>query len=305
MKKTNSAFTGIFLTFIFAFVCGLQPALGASNVYKTMADDIAKFSKTNKVKSIAVLAFTRKARTSREESEYVSERLLTCLAASGKVKLLERNQLDKVLQEQRLGLAGVTKNEDVEKKDGAISSADVIIIGVVFGTADHLKIIAKMIDSETGTVLHVIEAQTEREWDMLTEKEGFEFDVPDMSVLAQMFNEDAQVPAFNDFRDAPNSLGTGECGERKARLLAHQGVVLEAKAKYWALRMRDPQFSNDNLTRNPGGEIADQQLKKKFYELLYSLHKAPDAPVLSQAEEQSVKLVMDEEKQVSNDCGLH
>jgi len=289
---------------VYAVFCGLPSANAAKNVYKTMADDIAKYSSTNKVKSIAVLAFTRKARTSREESEYVSERLLTCLVESGKVKLLERNQLDKVLQEQRLGLAGLVQASEADKAD-IMSSADAIIIGVVFGTAEHLKIIAKMIDPGTGAVLHVIEAQTERLWDMVAEKQGFEFDVPDMTILAGMFQDEAEVPAFTDFRDAPTGIQNGNCGARRTALIARQAAVVEAKAKYWALKMRDPDFSTGAITRNPGGEIGDTQLRKKFYQLLNTMFRAPEAPLLSAAEEKEVNGVMEEERKVSNECGLH
>ena len=304
MTGKNSAAIGIFLTAVYAVFCGLPPACAAKNVYKTMADDIARYSNTNKVKSIAVLAFSRRARTSREESEYVSERLLTCLVESGKVKLLERSQLDKVLQEQRLGLAGLTQAPD-NKKDGAMSSADAIVIGVVFGTAEHLKIIAKMIDPGTGAVLHVIEAQTERLWDMVAEKEGFEFDVPDIAVLAAMFQDEAAVPGFNDFRNAPTGVQAGDCGARRTALLERQTAALEAKAKYWALRMRAPDFSTGVITRNPGGEIGEPKLRRKFYQLLNTMFKSAEDPKLSPAEEKEVNGVMEEERKVSNECGLH
>lgn len=304
MTRKNSAAVGTFLTAVYAVFCGLPHASAAKNVYKTMADDITKYSSTNKVKSLAVLSFTRKARTSREESEYVSERLLTCLVESGKVKLLERNQLDKVLQEQRLGLAGLTQTAESDKDDG-MSSADAIVIGVVFGTAEHLKIIAKMIDPGTGAVLHVIEAQTERLWDMVAERQGFEFDVPDMTLLAGMFQDEAEIPGFNDFRDAPSSIQAGDCGARRTALVARQAAALEAKAKYWALKMRDPDFSSEVLTRNPGGEISEPKLRQKFYQLLNTMFRAPEAPQLSSAEERAVNSVMEEERKLSNDCGLH
>ncbi|OGS06506.1 MAG: hypothetical protein A2270_07420 [Elusimicrobia bacterium RIFOXYA12_FULL_51_18] len=304
MTRNNLVLTRIFLTLLFPFFCGLRPVQANDNVYKKMAADIAKYSSINKVKSIAVLAFSRKARTSREESEYVSERLLTCLAESGKVKLLERSQLDQVLQEQKLGLAGLTEGVE-DKKEGALSSADVIIIGVVFGTADHLKIIAKMIDPGTGAVLHVIEAQTERQWDMVMERPGFEFDVLDMTVLVGMFADEAKLPALNDFRDAPRNVETGDCSARRTRLIKHQASAMEAKAKYWALKMRDPDFSSEILTRNPGGEIADPQMKKIFYRLLDEMYKSDDAPRLSFSEEEEVRKIMEEEKRLSDDCGLH
>lgn len=294
----------IVLAALCVVLSGSLPARASDNVYRKMANDIARYSNTNKVKNIAVLSFSRKARTSREESEYVSERLLTCLVESGKVNMLERSQLDKVLQEQKLALSGVSAEES-GRRDGAIPSTDAIIIGMVFGTKDHLKIIAKMIDSQTGAVLHIIEAQTERQWDMVSERPEFEFEVPDPAALAAMFGDEAATPSFEGFRDAPGSFDAGDCAARRARLAALQTSVVEAKAKYWARQMRDPNFSNSVLTRNPGGEIGDAQVKKRFYQLLARLYRSADAPELSAEEEEEVRSVMQEERKISDDCGLH
>jgi hypothetical protein len=304
MNTTISTPTKILSAALCVFFCGIRPAAAADSIYKKMANDIARYSNTNKVKNIAVLSFSRKARTSREESEYVSERLLTCLVESGKVNMLERSQLDKVLQEQKLSLSGVSE-DGAGRRNGAIPSTDAIIIGMVFGTKDHLKIIAKMIDSQTGAVLHIIEAETERQWDMVSERPEFEFEVPDPAVLAGMFGAEAKAPSFDDFRDAPLSYGAGNCGEKRARLIELQTSAVEAKAKYWALRMRAPDYSNSELTRNPGGEIGDAQVKKRFYQLLNRLYRAVDSPKLSAAEDAEVRTVMEEERRVSDACGLH
>ncbi|MFA6433492.1 MAG: CsgG/HfaB family protein [Elusimicrobiales bacterium] len=279
-----------------------RPA-SAGDIYKTMANEIARYSATNKVKNIAVLSFSRKARTSREESEYVSERLLTCLVNSGKVNMLERGQLDKVLQEHRLSQSGISE-EGGARKEGAMPSTDAIIIGMVFGTRDHLKIIAKMIDSQTGAVLHIIEAETERQWDMVSEHPDFEFEMPDPAALAGMFGEEAKAPSFADFRDAPASGGAGGCVVLRSRLAVRQASTVEAKAKYWALRMRDPDFSSSVLTRNPGAEISDPQVKRRFYRLLDEFYRAAEAPVLSAKDEEAVSTVMEEERKAAQECGL-
>lgn len=303
MKTIASAIKPAILTAI-ALLLALPSVSGAEDVYKKMANDIAKYSNNKKVKNLAVLGFSRKARTSREESEYISEKLMSCLVASGKVNLLERSQLAQVLEERRLAAAGVAE----EQPDGQakIDPSDAIIVGTIFGTRDHLKIIAKMIDPLTGAVLHTVEAQTERQWEIMPDREGYEFDVPDLGEIAAMFREEGfGSPAFVDFRDAPVTLGTETCNARRARLLSMQLESLEAKAKYWAMQMRDPAFSGAKIRRNPGGEIKDDAAKKKFYAALDRHYKAPEAPALSVAEMNAVLSVMSEEERVSDDCGLH
>ena len=302
MTRTNSVLT-LALTAAFALSLGAAPAFSAEDVYKKMANDFAKYSTDKKVKNVSVIGFSRKARTSREESEYFSEKLMSCLVASGKMNLLERGQLDKVLEERRLAASGVTEEQDGSQ--ARIDPSDAIIVGTIFGTKDKLKIIANMIDPLTGAVLHTVEAQTDRQWDIQPDRPEFSFDVPDLKEIAAMFGEEDIKPAFVDFRDAPASLNTDTCNARRARLSVMQSAALDAKAKYWAHQMLSPGFANSSLTRNPGGEIVDQEGRKKFYQLLDAYHKNPEAAQLSVGEMNTVISIMNEEAKISDECGLH
>jgi hypothetical protein len=291
------------LTAAFTLLLFTPPLPAADDVYKTMANDFAKYSTSKKVKNLAVIGFSRKAHTSKEESEYISEKLMSCLVASGKVNMVERSQLDKVLEERRLAASGVTEEEEGSQKK--INPSDAIIVGTIFGTKDQLRIIAKMIDPLTGAVLHTVEAQTERQWDIQPENPEFSFDVPDLKEIADMFGEQQLQPAFVDFRDAPASINTESCNARRARLDSMQSAALDAKAKYWSLQMRDPSFDNSQLTRNPGGEIKDDASKKQFYKLLGGYNRSAIPPQMSVAEMNVVMNVMAEEGKVSDECGLH
>jgi len=305
MERMNSTIK-LALAAAFALALGAPKASASDSVYQKMANDIAKYSTNKKVKNMAVIGFARKARTSREESEYVSEKLMSCLVESGKVNLLERSQLAQVLEERKLAASGVSE-ESAEDSGKKIDSSDVIIVGTIFGTKDQLMIIAKMINPLTGAVLHTVEAQTDRQLSMMPDnQDNFEFQVPDLKEIADMFGEEGfNNPTFVDFRDAPASLNTETCNARRARLASLQEAALTAKAKYWALQMREPGFSNDQIHRNPGGEIKDEELKKKFYAMLDGYYKAPERPALSVAEMNSVLSVMGEEQKISDECGLH
>ena len=304
--KTIESVLKVTFAATFALVLGAPPPAAAEDVYKKMANDFAKYSTSKKVKNITVVGFARKARTSREESEYFSEKLMSCLVASGKVNLLERSQLDKVLEERKLSASGVTE-ETGEGGRKKIDPSNAIIVGTIFGTKDHLKIIAKMIDPLTGAVLHTVEGQTDRQWEIMPERPEFDFEVPDLRVIAAMFSEEEIKPELEmaNFRDAPASLNTDTCNARRARLASMQAVALEAKAKYWALQMRNPNFKATKLTRNPGGEIQDNEARKKFYALLQAFHRAPELSRLSVPEMNAVIAIMEEEGKISDECGLH
>ncbi|HAH30983.1 MAG TPA: hypothetical protein DCL44_01575 [Elusimicrobia bacterium] len=301
MNEKN--FKKIFLTAILALFQGASLASASEDVYQKMADDFAGYSAGKKVKSIAVLGFSRKAQTSREESEYVSEKLLAGLSQSGKVNLLERGQLDKVLEERKLELAGITQ----ETPGGAqrwVNATDAVITGTVFGTAEHLTIIAKLIDPRTGAVLHIVEGEAERQPEMVPPEWSEDFYMPELGTMSPISLGKNFNLSFGNFRDAPAGLDEHTCGARHERLAVRQSAALEAKAKYWALKMKEPGFSRARLTKNPGGEIKDGKIKKRFYELLLRFYRSARAPQLSEAERNMVSSVMEEEGKISNECGM-
>ena len=162
-----------------------------------------------------------------------------------------------------------------------------------------------MIDPLTGTVLHTVQAQTEREWEIIPDWPEFQFEVPDLRAIAEMFGEEGMKPRFADLHDIPSAIHTDSCDSRRARLAAMQASSLSAKAKYWALRMRDPDFDTRGLRRNPGGEIKDPLARKKFYAMVDSFYRSPSLPSLSAGELDTVISVMGEEQKVSDECGLH
>lgn len=301
MRTIRTAFK---LTLSLSFLlCQCAPPLSAAeDVYEKMANDFAKYSVTHKIKNVTVIDFLRKARTSLEESEYISEKLLSCLVASGKVNLLERSQLAKILEERRLSTSGVAGGAvDSGKK---IDSSNAIIAGTVFGTKRRLKIIAKMIDPLTGAVLHTVEAETERQFEMVPERQDPDNKVPDLRAKASASGEGEIRPQPPDFTGARVSPDTDPCDVRKVRLASMQSATLEARAKYWSLRLRDPDFNMKNITRNPGGALASTE-RKKFYDILRAIHTAPEPPEITVSETKAVLSVIQEEERIAADCELH
>ena len=71
------------------------------------------------------------------------------MAASGKIALVERRDLDKVLREQELGLSGAV-DEATAPKIGRLAGAARVAYGSFLVKAGVLRIDAKIVDSETG-----------------------------------------------------------------------------------------------------------------------------------------------------------
>ena len=73
------------------------------------------------------------------------------LSSSPNLVLVERQELDKVLGEQELGLSG-TVTPDTAAKIGQLTGANVLITGRLFGNENKFFAVAKIISTETGRV---------------------------------------------------------------------------------------------------------------------------------------------------------
>ncbi len=77
--------------------------------------------------------------------------LATRLTAAPNLMLVERQELDKALGEQELGLSG-TMSAETAAKVGALTGAKVLITGRVFEAGSKYYLVAKVISSETSRV---------------------------------------------------------------------------------------------------------------------------------------------------------
>ena len=100
---------------------------------------------------IAVIELEQKGLT-KQEAEILTDRLTTKLVSIGKYQVVERNNMDKILKEQKFQHSGCTDSE-CAVEIGQLLNTDLIVIGSVskFGTTWALD--ARLIDVGQGNVL--------------------------------------------------------------------------------------------------------------------------------------------------------
>ncbi|MBI4655807.1 MAG: hypothetical protein HY746_03555 [Elusimicrobia bacterium] len=269
----------------------VKPAF-AGNIYKSMAKEFGEISKNKGFKKVAVVGFLNKNDVSREETEYISDKLTTQLVRTEKLQVVERQLLSKIAEEKKLALSGLTADEK-RNKIGEILSVDAIISGSVFSEGENLKIMAKLINIENGQILKAFEGEIERVWTLVPEPPETDFNLDAVY---------AAVPA--DLRDSPKDSEIFVCEKAYRDLEGLQKKSVELKARYWAAKMKSPGFSYSELTRNPGSEIKNPGVKRRFYELLQNSYYSGIVS-LNSREQQLVQAVFDKEKKVSDECGLY
>jgi hypothetical protein len=99
----------------------------------------------------AVLDFQVSGRDFEKKGSEAAILLNAKLSAAPSLILVERQEIDKILGEQELGLSG-NVTPDTAAKIGQLTGAKVIVTGRVFGTDNKYYVVAKIIGTETSRV---------------------------------------------------------------------------------------------------------------------------------------------------------
>jgi TolB-like protein len=131
---------------------------------KGMAKKMVKKMEDLPNRKIAVLGFPYHNGYVSSGSSIVQERLTTFLAQTGRVELVERNLLDKIMEEMSLEISGII-DENTTKELGRVLGVG----GLVTGTLNDIgskktEVNARIIDVQTGRILTASRAKIKRTW---------------------------------------------------------------------------------------------------------------------------------------------
>ena len=104
--------------------------------------------------TVAVLYFQNQGNPELEPLKVgLSQMLTSDLVGSGGVKVVERVQLQAVLDELKLGHSAVA-DKDTSAKVGKLLGAEYLVLGSYFSLAGTLRVDARLVRVETGEVVH-------------------------------------------------------------------------------------------------------------------------------------------------------
>ena len=156
-------FLVLILAFLLLSACGpatktsiLQKPSGATlddQMNRLTSQIISSFNQSN-VQKIAIIEFADLEGNVTQLGRFIAEELITRIFTSGKFNVVERNLLQKVLEEQQLGMTGYIDQETAISL-GQILGVDAIITGSITNLGKNVKINARLISTETGSVFAV------------------------------------------------------------------------------------------------------------------------------------------------------
>jgi len=268
-------------------------ALAATSVqagdYEKIASLLARAARAHGRARLAVLPFVSIGGRGSTSGRIVSERLVGPLTAENSIEIVERALLESVMREQRLQVSGVVDSRSV-KELGKILNADAVVTGTVMALKDdRVEIVAHLIDAETAKVIAVASAKVEQDW-----SESL-FD--DSSWGGLNFQS---MPSFDLAASA--EAGDWDCGRAQDTVDELERSLVDLKARFWAQKLREG-LSGAALSRNPGSEIRNREIRAKFYERLKERHSAASpATDLSAREVETMKNLMEKVSRLNKIC---
>jgi len=106
-------------------------------------------------KRVAVSEFTWIDGGESAAGQVLSDQVISGLANSGEVTVVERTKLNETLEEQKLGFSGLIDSSET-KQVGLILSVDALVMGSIAQLKEGQEIHARLVDVETGAVLGAV-----------------------------------------------------------------------------------------------------------------------------------------------------
>jgi TolB-like protein len=156
MRKLALVFTLLCFTAMTAVVQADPPGNSQANDtleqrLDSLARKISDNLTENQKRTIAVVEFSDLKGNVTNFGRFLSEELITRLYQTKKFKVIERQQLNKIIAEQKLSLTGLVDPASAQKL-GRVLGVDSIVFGSISDLVKTLKINARLIGTETGEV---------------------------------------------------------------------------------------------------------------------------------------------------------
>lgn len=118
----------------------------------TLVSHTSTATEDNAVYPAAIFNFIEKGRNLHEIGEKISTVIFASLVVDPNIALVDREELDKLMDEATLNLSGMVNSQQANQI-GQLTGAKIIVTGTVFEIGDNLMIVAKIIGTETSRVL--------------------------------------------------------------------------------------------------------------------------------------------------------
>mgnify|MGYP001296011023 CR=1 FL=1 len=218
-------------------VLSLHTAAFAGNDYDDIVASLLNKNVANNVGKIAVINFSYiDADSNSRGAQIVSERILNRIVNTGKIKVIERNLLGKVLEELKIQNSGVIESSQA-KQIGKLAGVDAILTGTMYKTGlDEVEINSRLIEAGTGEILSSSSKKVRMDWlESLPQNKWAEVKAPESGgILCNLGVREMDQMLYERaawlFTEAIAMDDTGTCGTNE------HGFAYKSRAKIYSIQ---------------------------------------------------------------------
>ncbi|MBI5239408.1 MAG: hypothetical protein HY926_02970 [Elusimicrobia bacterium] len=271
------------------------------SAYEGLARDLSRAARRAGIRTVAVAPFQSADGAESREGWFIAEELSTDLVRAGRLRVVERNLLGALFDEERLARTGAL-GQRPPRLSGGLVAADGIVTGSYASVGGKLRVEARLVDAASGLV---VAAARERAARLLLgapaaaglaparpRKSGWSFLIPEFDSspptefleepLADFLFQPARAERVAASDPAMRDAVADNCADARRSVDEMESRVLELKARYWALRLR--RGPKGAWPSDPGASLSDPELKRRFYAELGSWSARPDVRELDVGE---------------------
>lgn len=154
----------LWLAAVVAVLAGLAAPAQAGDALRKLSSKLEKGLKADPPRKVAVLGFPYTDGAASKGSGIIQERLTTYLAEGGAVQVVERQLLQKILDEKKLAQTGLLDAE-TSKELGKVLGVTALVTGTLNDVGrGKTEINARAIEADTGRILSAGQATVETTW---------------------------------------------------------------------------------------------------------------------------------------------
>ncbi|MCP4133923.1 MAG: hypothetical protein GY754_23335 [bacterium] len=146
------------LLLIFLNICIFSSiSYAKKSAFRSIAEELSTAANKLKNKTVAILPFETTDRSKKDTGKYIADKITHELVSLGKLSVVERAKIDRILKEQELSVSGIVDAGTVSKI-GELLAVDALIMGSARQKDNSMEILARLVDSGTGKVLKTASA---------------------------------------------------------------------------------------------------------------------------------------------------
>ena len=152
----------LYISLIFIHFCSYQnvenPSKNKSQdiyaILESLSTSISEKLEINKTQTLAIMDYTSLDGKDSQMGAYISDEITLQLFLKEKFQIIEREQIDYIIEEQKLNASGLI-NETSAIELGNILSVDAIIVGNISDINNKIIINTKIVSSTTGEIIFI------------------------------------------------------------------------------------------------------------------------------------------------------